>query len=184
MLHPDVERILFTEEEIALRVAQMGQEITRDYKSSVSDQNPLIAVGILRGASIFYADLVRKIDLPVEFNFISLSSYGNESTSSGRVQMREDLGFNIHNRDVLIIEDIIDSGNSISALQKNFRQMNPTSVKICAMLNKPARRVTEVEIYYCGFETPDEFLVGYGLDFAQRYRNLPYIGVLKKSVYS
>ena len=183
-MHKDVERILFTEEEIALRIDQLGKQITQDYKSKVNSENPLLAVGILRGATIFFSDIVRKIDLPVEFNFISMSSYGNESVSTGKVQIREDLGFNIHNREVLIIEDIIDSGNSISALKENFRKMNPSDVKLCAMLNKPARRVTEVEIDYCGFDTPDEFLVGYGLDFAQRYRNLPYVGVLKKSVYS
>ena len=184
ILHPDIEKILFSEDEIAARVKQMGQQISQDYRELVDEKQPLIVVGILRGASIFFADIVRKIDVPLEFDFISMSSYGNSSTSSGQLTFIKDLEVNIRNRHLLIIEDIIDSGFSMNALEKILKERGATSIKLCALISKPSRRVVEVPIDYCGFDSPDEFLVGFGLDYAQRYRNLPFVGVLKKSVYS
>lgn len=183
-MNPDVERILFTEEEINLRIEQLSQQISDDYKNVVDEKNPLVIIGTLRGAVIFFADIVRKIDLPMEFDFVSMSSYRNSTISSGEVEIRKDIDLKLESRHILIIEDIIDSGRSMQVLKNRLAKEKPASMKICALLDKPSRRVTDVTVDYCGFEVPDEFIVGYGLDYAQRYRNLPYVGILKREIYS
>ena len=177
----DIGKIMFTEEEIRARVREMGEEISRDYASVPEG---IFCVGILKGAAVFYTDLVREISLPVQFDFMIASSYGDAMESSGTVQLRKDLDYDIKGRHVIVVEDIIDSGTTMHYLLDYIRLRKPASVKLCAFLSKPSRRTVEVGIDYCGFEVPDEFLVGYGLDFAEKYRNLPYIGVLKPEVYA
>ncbi len=172
----DIDRVLFTEEQIAGRVRELGGQIAADY----AGKNPLM-VCILRGASLFMADLVRGIDLPVEVDFMAVSSYGKAAKSSGIVRIIKDLEAPLHGRDVIIVEDVLDSGLTLKYLTANLGSRQPRSLEIAALLLKnPEPAVTP---RYVGFECPDEFVVGYGLDYAERYRNLPYIGVLKTSVY-
>lgn len=180
MMKDDIEKVVFTEETIREKVKELGDRISRDYGKFPEG---VFCVGILKGASLFYADLVRQISIPVQFDFMIASSYGDAMESSGTVQIRKDLDYDVAGRHVIIVEDIIDSGTTMHYLLKCIRLRNPASVKLCAFLSKPSRRTVEVSIDYCGFEVPDEFLVGYGLDYAEKYRNLPYIGVLKNKVY-
>ena len=180
MMSDDIERISFSAEEIHTRVRELGAQITRDYCDA---QETVYCVGILKGAAVFFTDLVRAIDRPVAFDFMIVSSYGDATTSSGQVKILKDLDFSIEGKHVIIIEDIIDSGTTMRYLKQMLMGRHPKSIKICAFLSKPSRRVAPVEIDYLGHEVPDEFLVGYGLDYAEKYRNLPYIGVLKRSVY-
>ena len=175
-----IERVLFTEEEIGARVKELGEQITKDYADIDS---PLLTVGILNGAVVFFTDLVRKINIPVQFDFMIASSYDVGSKTSGRVNILKNLDNDVRDRHILLIEDIIDSGTTMKYLLGYLRDKKAASVKVCAMLSKPSRRKVDVDIDYCGFEIPDEFIVGYGLDFAQHYRNLPYLGVLRHSVY-
>jgi len=175
----DFENILFSEETIKKRVEQLGAEIARDY-SELS----LMLIGILKGSFIFLADLVRSIDLDCEIRFISASSYGTGSVSTGAVNIDKILDFEVAGRDILLIEDILDSGMTMTALKDFLTGLNPASLKICALLDKAERRKVPVAADYTGFECPDEFIVGYGLDFAERYRNLPYIVSLKPEIYS
>lgn len=175
-MNSDVEKILYTEDEIRARVQELGEKISKDY-------GEVLAIGILKGASIFYADLVRAIKIPVYFDFMRVSSYGESSVSSGKVDIKKDLETDIAGKDVLIVEDIIDTGITMSFLLKVLKERNPKSVKIAALLDKPERRVANVNIDYLGFNVPDEFLVGYGFDYSEKYRNLPYIGILKREVY-
>ena len=175
-MNSDVEKILYTEDEIRARVQELGEKISKDY-------GEVLAIGILKGASIFYADLVRAIKIPVYFDFMRVSSYGENSVSSGKVNIVKDLETDIAGKDVLIVEDIIDTGITMSFLLKVLKERNPKSVKIAALLDKPERRVANVNIDYLGFNVPDEFLVGYGFDYSEKYRNLPYIGILKREVY-
>ena len=175
-----VERVLFTEEEISARVAELGKQISEDYKDI---DTPLLTVGILNGAAVFFADLVRKISIPVQFDFMNVSSYDAGSHTSGKVNILKNLDNDVRDRHILLIEDIIDSGTTMKYLLGYFKEKKAASVKICAFLNKPSRRKVDVEIDYCGFDIPDEFIVGYGLDFAQHYRNLNYLGVLRHSIY-
>ena len=172
----DIEKILYTEKEIHSRVQEMGEEISKEYSE-------IYSVGILKGASIFYADLVRAVKIPVMLDFMMVSSYGTESVSSGKVNIKKDLERDISGKDLLIVEDIIDTGITMKCLSKILKDRGAKSVKIAALLSKPDRREVEVDIDYLGFSVPDEFLVGYGLDYAEKYRNLPFIGVLKRSVY-
>lgn len=172
----DIEKILYTEKEIHSRVQEMGEEISKEY-------NEIYSVGILKGASIFYADLVRAVKIPVMLDFMMVSSYGAESVTSGKVDIKKDLERDISGKDLLIVEDIIDTGITMKCLSKILKERGAKSVKIAALLSKPDRREVEVDIDYLGFSVPDEFLVGYGLDYAEKYRNLPFIGVLKRSVY-
>ena len=172
----DIEKILYTEKEIHSRVQEMGEEISKEYSE-------IYSVGILKGASIFYADLVRAVKIPVMLDFMMVSSYGTESVSSGKVDIKKDLERDISGKDLLIVEDIIDTGITMKCLSKILKDRGAKSVKIAALLSKPDRREVEVDIDYLGFSVPDEFLVGYGLDYAEKYRNLPFIGVLKRSVY-
>ena len=175
----DMESVLFSEEELKQRVKEMGAQITADYQG----KQPLL-VSVLRGSYIFMADLTRSIDLPCTVDFMSVSSYGSGTSSSGQVQITKDLSENIEGRDVIVVEDILDSGNTLFYLLQLLEARKPASIRLCTLLNKPERRVKEVEVAYSGFDIPDAFVVGYGLDYAEKYRNLPYIGILKPEVYS
>lgn len=179
-MHPDIERILLTEQQIQARVSELGQRISRDY----ADIEQVLLVGILKGCIMFLVDLARAIEVPVAIDFIAISSYGASSESSGVVRLLKDLETNIAGRHVLIIEDIIDSGLTLAYLYGQLKQRGPASLRICALLNKPERREATVSIDYLGFDIPNEFVVGYGLDFSELYRTLPYIGVLKPGVYT
>lgn len=170
---PQIKRILISQEEIAQRVKELSQQITSDYAGK-----ELTLVCILKGAVIFWADLCRQIQLPVLSEFVAISSYGNRTTSSGVVKLDYDLAHSIEGKHVLIIEDIIDTGHTLAYLKENFMTRKPASLKVCALLDKPSRREIEVVLDYVGFRIPDEFVVGYGLDCGQKYRNLPYIATL------
>ncbi len=174
----DVEKILFSETELATRIKELGQAITADYAGK-----EILMIGVLRGAVIFMSDLARAIDLPVAVDFMAVSSYGAATSSSGVVRILKDLDEDVENKHVLIVEDIIDSGLTLNYLMENLWSRKPASIKICTLLNKPDRRKVEVPIAYNGFTIPDYFVVGYGLDFAERYRNLPFIGVLRPEAY-
>ncbi len=180
-IHPseaDVESILLSPEQIAARVAEMGAQISADY----AGKDPVF-VSVLVGAAIFSADLLRQITIPCSLDFMAISSYGKESRSSGVVRVMKDLDESIESRHVIIVEDIIDTGLTLNYLLENIRNRNAASVRVAALLDKPSRRLTDVKVDYIGFEVPDEFVIGYGLDFAQRYRNFPYVGVLRPEVY-
>ena len=164
--------VLFDEHVIAARVAEMGAQITQDY-----NDKHLTAIGILKGSFVFFADLMRNIDLPLHCEFMGISSYGNDTQSSGVVKITSDLSAPVEGRDLLIIEDIIDTGLTIRYLLDNLRSRRPNSIKICTLLYKPERLQGEIDIDYLGFKIPDKFVVGYGLDMAGDFRNLPYIGV-------
>jgi hypoxanthine phosphoribosyltransferase len=155
------------------RIAELGEEISSDY-----DGRDLLLVGVLKGAVFFMADLMRHLSIPCEIDFMAISSYGDSTDSSGVVRILKDLDINIEGRDVLVVEDIIDSGLTLSYLMRNLEARDPASLEICALLTKPERREIEVPVRYVGFEIPNRFVIGYGLDFAERYRNLPYVGVL------
>ncbi len=174
----DIERILFTEEQIKNRIAQLGDQITAEYK----DKFPVV-VCILKGASFFYTDLCRAIKTDIYMDFISVSSYGEDAVSSGVVRIIKDLNTNIVGRDVILVEDIIDSGLTLSYLKDLFGSRRPASFKTVCLLEKIGRRETDYKVDYLGFRIPNEFVVGYGLDYADHYRNLPYIGILKKECY-
>ena len=174
----DIEKILFTNEEIKTAVQKLGKKLTEDYQ----DKNPVV-VGILRGAAPFMIDLIQAMDCYMEIDFMAVSSYGDDTKSSGSVKIIKDLDTDVTNRHVLIVEDIIDSGRTAQALRELFAAKNAASVKICSLLDKPARREVDTEADHVGIDMPNEFVVGYGLDFRQQYRNLPYIGVLKPEVY-
>lgn len=178
MMEQDMQQILFTQAQVAGRIREMAREITRDYAGKA----PLV-VGILRGSFIFMADLVRQVELPLHLDFMSASSYGAGTVSSGQVDIRLDLQEDIAGRDVLLVEDILDTGNTLSKLVAELQARGPASLKLCVLLDKPDRRTKPVQADYVGFTIPDAFVVGCGLDYDQRYRNLPYIGILKPSVY-
>ena len=178
LLDKDIERVLFSEEDLSRRVGEIAGEITRDY----AGREPLL-VSVLRGSFVFMADLVRKIELPCTVDFMAVSSYGVGTSSSGQVKIVKDLSENIEGRDLIVVEDILDSGNTLSYLLRLLEARHPASIRLCTLLDKPSRRVKPVELHYSGFSIPDYFVVGYGLDYAEKYRNLPYIGVLKPSVY-
>lgn len=181
-MHQDVSKILFTEEELKNRVAEMGAEITRDYADVIEEGN-LVLISVLRGAAIFMADLAREIKLPLEMDYMAISSYGSGVKSSGVVNILKDLSSSIEGRHVLIAEDILDSGLTLTYLMKNLSSRNPASLEVATLLRKKTESQADVKCRYIGFECPDEFIVGYGLDYAERYRNLPYIGVLKPERY-
>jgi hypoxanthine phosphoribosyltransferase len=168
-----VTEILVDEETLRNRVAELGEEISRDYAG-----RDLLLIGVLKGAVFFMADLMRQLTVPCEIDFMAISSYGASTDSSGVVRILKDLDINIEGRDVLVVEDIIDSGLTLSYLMRNLEAREPASLEICALLTKPDRREIEVPVRYVGFEIPNRFVIGYGLDFAERYRNLPYVGVL------
>lgn len=170
--------VLFTEEEIQEKVAQLGRQIMADYEGE-----DLLVVGILKGAFIFMADLVRKIDIPLELDFMSVSSYGSSTTSSGEVRIMKDLDYSIENKSVLIVEDIVDTGLTLNYICEILKKRGPKSVKICCLLDKPSRRKSPIKPDYVGYSIPDEFVVGYGLDYAGQYRGYPAVCILKPSVY-
>jgi hypoxanthine phosphoribosyltransferase len=176
----DIEKVYYSEETLHKIVAELGKKISEDYK----DKN-LLLVSVLKGSVVFMADLMREITVPCEIDFMCVSSYKDGTTSSGAVKIIKDLDINLEGKDVLIVEDILDSGRTLSYLKSILMTRNPRSFKICTLLDKPERRaVPDLFADYSGAEVPDEFVVGYGLDYAEKYRNLPYIGVLKREVYS
>jgi len=178
VMDQDVLKVLYTEEEIAQRVKELGGAMYEELK----DKNPIF-VSVLRGAFIFMADIVRACQVPCDVEFISVSSYGSGTTSSGAVQITRDIHQDISGRHLVVIEDILDSGNTLSFLKQYFLTKGAASVTICTLLDKPSRRAKAITADYIGFTVPDEFVVGYGLDYDQKYRNLPYIGVLKPEAY-
>ncbi len=177
-MHKDCEYVLLSEQEISTIVKDMAAKISEDYKDK-----KLMLVGLLKGSVLFMADLMKEITVDCSIDFICASSYGSGSVSSGRVNIIKDVSQPLDGWDVLIVEDIIDSGNTLNFILKYFKAKNAASVKICTLLSKPDRRVVDIPVDYVGREVPDEFVIGYGLDFSEKYRNLPYIGVLKPSVY-
>lgn len=182
-MHSDIQQVMFTEEELAEKVTEIGRKITEDYLA-LNDGKSILVVGILKGASVFFTDVIRHIDLPVTIDFMMASSYGDETVSSGKVTIKKDLEVDVRNRHVLLVEDIIDSGITMECVMRILKQRGADSVKLCALFTKPSRRRIPVDIDYLGYEIPDEFIVGYGLDYAEKYRNLPYVGILKKEVYA
>ena len=177
MLEQAVSEILIDEERLRTRVAELGEEISADYAGK-----EVLLIGVLKGAVFFMADLMRRLDVPCEVDFMAISSYGDSTDSSGVVRILKDLDINIDGRDVLVVEDIIDSGLTLSYLVRNLEAREPASLEVCALLTKPERREIDVPVRYTGFEIPNRFVIGYGLDFAERYRNLPYVGVLDESL--
>lgn len=177
-IHDDIQEILYTEEQLAEIVDRLGKRISEDYK----DKN-LFMVAALKGAVVFMADLMRAIDVPCSIDFLSVSSYGSGTSTSGEVRVLKDLDTTLEGRDLLVVEDILDSGMTLSFLLKNLSARNPNSIRLCTLLDKPERRKVEIHPDYVGATVPDKFIVGYGLDYAEKYRNLPYIGVLKPEIY-
>lgn len=177
-LHVDIERILIDEQELSSRVAALGEQISNEYAGEA-----LVLVGVLKGAVLFVADLARAITVPVAMDFMAVSSYGNQTQTHGVVRILKDLDDSIYGKHVLLVEDIIDSGLTLSYVMEMLQRRSPASLRVCALLVKNVERMKHVEPAYTGFTVPDEFVVGYGLDYAQHYRNLPYIGVLKPHVY-
>ena len=178
MLEKDIQEVLFSEEQLDRRVREIAAQIEKDYEGK-----EIMLIGVLRGSFVFMADLCRRIDLPCTLDFMSVSSYGKGTSSSGQVQITKDLSSDISGKHIIVVEDILDSGNTLSYLLKLLEQRNPASIRLCTLLDKPERRVKEVKVDYSGFTIPDAFVVGYGLDYAEQYRNLPYIGILKPEVY-
>ena len=177
-MRDDTKGVLISSEEIAAVVKRLGKEISDDYADSCP-----VMVSILKGAFIFMADLVREVTVPCTIDFMCVSSYGNGTKTTGEVQIIKDIGYSIDGRDVIIVEDILDSGVTLSYLMKVLEARGAKSISLCTLLSKPERHKVKVDIDYLGFEIPDAFVVGYGLDYAEKYRNLPYIGILKPSVY-
>lgn len=169
-------KVFLSEKDIKEKVAELGKQISEDYRGS--DKN-LLVISILKGSVIFLSDLIRNIDVDLSIDFMVISSYGRSTTSKGNVKIIKDLDINISNYDLLIVEDILDSGYTLSKLLEILKVRKPKSLKICTLLDKPDRRVVNVDLDYCGFTVPDEFIVGYGLDYDEKYRNLPYIGILE-----
>ena len=178
-MHDDVGEVLISHQQIRERTEELGRQITEDYDG----KDPLL-ICILKGGLMFLADLMRAIDLPLEIDFIAVSSYGDSTESSGVVRILMDLERNIQGRHVLIVEDIIDTGRTLSYIIENLHTRGPASIKVCTLLDKPARRELEIPIDYVGFTIPDRFVIGYGLDYGEIYRNLPFVGILKPELYS
>ena len=177
-VHPDIEEVLITAEQIQDKIRELAKQVTEDYR----DKDVLL-VGVLKGAFVFMADLAREIKLPIEFDFMAVSSYGSSTKSSGVVRILKDLDYEITGRHVLLVEDIIDSGLTISYLLRYLEARRPASLEICSLFWKKGEQAVPMDIKYPGFEIPPVFIVGYGLDFAEKYRNLPYIGVLRPAAY-
>jgi hypoxanthine phosphoribosyltransferase len=178
VIHDDVEEILLTDAQIQARVVELGAELSRDY-----DGRDPVLVSVLKGSIIFLADLVRAMEISLSVDLMEVSSYGASTESSGQVRILKDLSRPIEGREVVFVEDIIDTGLSLNYLLRYLREKGPSSLRICCLLDKPARRLAPIEIAYRGFTIPDRFVIGYGLDYDEHYRNLPYIGVLRPSVY-
>lgn len=179
-MHQDIDHVLVSEEQLQAKVAELGAKISADYEG-----RDLLLVSILKGAVVFMADLMRAVTIPCAIDFMVVSSYGGANTSStGLVKIIKDLDQDLSGKDVLIVEDILDTGITLSHLMPMLQMRNPRSLRLCTILSKPSRRKAEIEPDYCGFEVPDEFVVGYGLDYDEKYRNLPYVGVLKPEIYT
>lgn len=178
MMRNDIQEVLFSEQQLADKVAELGARISADYEG----KNPLV-VSVLKGSYVFMADLTRKITIPCNVDFMAVSSYGVGTKTTGEVQIIKDIGSKIDGRHLIIVEDILDSGVTLSFLMKILKARGAASIRLCTLLSKPERRKVDVPVDYLGFEIPDAFVVGYGLDYAEKYRNLPYIGILKPSVY-
>ncbi len=177
-MHQDVESILFTESEIQTRVKELGEQISKDYKGKL----PLV-LGVLKGSFIFMSDLIRNMNIDLQLDFMVVSSYGRGVVTGGVVKIIKDVYIPLEGRDIIIVEDILDSGLTLDYISHILKDRNPSSIKIVTLLDKPSRRQADIQADYFGFEVPDEFVVGYGLDFDEKYRNLPYVGVLKPSLY-
>lgn len=175
----DILRVLYSEKELSDKVAEIGAQISRDYAGK-----RLVMVSVLKGSVVFMADLMRAITVPAEIDFMCVSSYGNGAKTSGVVKIIKDLDNDLAGMDLLLVEDILDSGMTLSYLKNLLSERNPNSIRICTLLDKPERRMADIKADYKGFDVPDEFVVGYGLDYAEKYRNLPYIGILKPEVYA
>ncbi|MDB5055117.1 MAG: hypoxanthine phosphoribosyltransferase [Bacilli bacterium] len=178
-MHKDIQEILYSAEEIQLKIKELGQQISWDFAG-----RNLLVICVLKGAFVFMADLIKSIDIPLELDFMAVSSYGQSTKSSGIVKIVKDLDVAVEGRDVMIVEDIIDSGLTLSYLIDVLERRNALSITVVALCDKPGRRTVDLEPDYRGFLLPDAFVVGYGLDYAEKYRNLPYIGILKEEVYS
>ena len=178
-MHKDIERVVLTEEQIRARVAELGDEISADY----GDES-LLLIAVLRGAALFVADLAREISSRVELDFMAVSSYGSSTKSSGVVRIIKDLDEGIEDRHVLVVEDILDTGLTLKYLLKNLASRGPRTLEVCTLLSKEGKQRVPISCKYVGFDIPDEFVVGYGLDYAEKYRNLPYVGILKPDVYA
>lgn len=178
VMEKDIDHVLLSEEELKAKIRELGAQISRDY----AGKEPLL-VSVLRGSYIFMADLTRAIDCMCRVDFMAVSSYGSGTTSSGQVNIIKDLSDSIEGRDIIVVEDILDSGNTLFYLMNVLQARHPASIKLATLLDKPSRRVKPIKADYVGFEVPDKFVVGYGLDYDEKYRNLPYIGVLKPQVY-
>lgn len=177
--HDDILHVVLTEDQIQNRVSELGEEISRDYA-----EEPILLIAVLRGAAIFVADLARAVTSPVEIDFMAVSSYGSTTKSSGVVRILKDLDEIIEGKNVLVCEDILDTGLTLKYLLKNLASRKPKSLEVVTLLNKEGKQRVPIDCKYVGFDIPDEFVVGYGLDFAEKYRNLPYVGVLKPQIYA
>ena len=175
----DIKEILCSEEQLQSKIRELGAAITKDYAGK-----DLLMVSILKGSVMVMADLMRAVDLPLQIDFMNVSSYGAGTETKGSVKILKDLDVDVKGKDLLIVEDILDSGVTLHNLMNLLRQREPNSIEICTLFSKPARRQVEVQAKYVGYEIPDAFIVGYGLDYAEKYRNLPYVGILKEEVYS
>lgn len=178
-MHDDIEKVLYSEEEIHAAVVAMGQKISTDYAGK-----KLMMISVLKGSVVFMSDLMRAVTVDCRIDFMSVSSYGSGVKTSGVVKIVKDLDTSITGYDVLVVEDILDSGMTLSYILELFAAREPNSIRLCTLLDKPERRKVDISTDYCGFKVPDEFLVGYGLDYDEKYRNLPYIGILKPEVYA
>lgn len=174
----DVEKVLLDEETLAKKVKELGQQISEDYAGE-----EVLFVGILKGASLFMSDLLRQVSIPAYIDYMVVSSYGNAAQTSGAVRIIKDLEVDIEGRNVIVVEDIVDTGLTLNYLMKNLESRKPKSLKIASLLDKPAGRRIDVKVDYLGFEVPDEFIIGYGIDYAEKYRSLPFVGLLKREVY-
>jgi len=174
----DIEEVLISEDEIQQKIKELGAQISKDYKGRVP-----ILISILKGGVIFLVDLMRHISIPIEIEFLGVASYGSSTESSGIIKLTKDCNYDISNRDIILVEDIIDTGLSIKYIINLLKNKNPKSIKICVLLDKPEAHKQDIKIDYKGFTVPNKFVVGYGLDYKEKYRNLPFIGILKKEIY-
>ncbi|QUH27899.1 hypoxanthine phosphoribosyltransferase [Vallitalea guaymasensis] len=174
----DVKEVLVSEENLEKKVTELADKITKDFAGK-----NLVVIGVLKGANVFVADLIRKINIPIALDFMAISSYGSSTESSGVVKILKDLDEDIEGRHVLVVEDIIDTGLTLSYLTENLKSRGAKSIDICTLLDKPDRRKAHIDVKYKGFDIPDEFVVGYGIDFNEKYRNLPFVGILKREAY-
>lgn len=177
-MDPDIQSVLYTEQQLSDAVNSIAEKINEDYRG-----RELVVVGILKGSALFLADLFRRLELRCTLDFMAVSSYGSSTVSGGGLKFRKDLDTDISGKDVLIVEDILDTGNTLYRLRDHLMKRSPASLKICTLFDKPSRRIAEITADYFGFEIGDEFIVGYGLDFDEHYRNLPYVGILKPELY-